>query len=434
MASIHNVGMNTPSPEQALAIDTRVTEIEQSMIKMQRDMKARFARLEALLVNSRPFRVPTPRNDRGLDGDEGKLNLRRDDNFQPKDDNFQLKSCLEAPRCDGNEPRRWINQVKEYFDYNDTPLNDRLLSVAMMLEGPAADWYRWRMNNGLIDSWEDFLMKFKLRFDPLHDVDYFGQLARTRQIGTVMEYQTAFEKILIHIPDASESHLQLLFHSGLKNHLQHEISLLKPATLSESFALARELEAKHETLVQSVAQRQSSWQSNPSRNLTQGLRAAPETPLMPKQTYSFGKVMLVDDDKDIASDPDEIENVEVAGDFSSLNCLEGVTIARSFRLLGNISNSPVEVLLDGVSTYNFIHSKVVEKLQWSASSIPLCVDVEIQDVCLLRSTLRTRWFSKRVRMLWIREDRVRRITMIKKKYHRHKKKSKTRFVKVVESR
>ncbi|KAL3616918.1 hypothetical protein CASFOL_039312 [Castilleja foliolosa] len=37
-------------------------------------------------------------------------------------------------------------------------------------------------------------------------------------------------------------------------------------------------------------------------------------------------------------------------------------------------------------------------------------------------------------MLWIRDDRIQRITMVKKKYHRHKMKSSNCFVKVVESR
>ncbi|KAL3643474.1 hypothetical protein CASFOL_014289 [Castilleja foliolosa] len=406
--------MYNPHPEPTLAIDTHVTEIGQAMVEMQRFMQARFTRLEALLMKQRPFCSQQSGGARDHDDGDREIGVRGDGPFTPK-------PRLEPPRCDGTEPLRWIYQVREYFDYYETPLDDRLRCVTMMLEGPAADWFRWRMNNGLIDSWNDFLTKFKIRFDPLHDVDYFGQLARTRQMSTVMEYQIEFEKILIPITDANECHLQSLFHSGPKNHLQQEVSLLKPTTLSESFALARELEATHQALVQSVSQRQSSWSSNQNRNLTQVLQAAPEIPLLPKSTCCFGKEMLIDDDEDVASDPDEIENVKVARDIFSLNSFMGGTITRSLLLLGNISNSPTEVLIDGGS----IHPKVIEKLQWP---------VDIGDVRLLRSTLRTRWFSKGVRMLWIREDRVRRNTVVKRKYHRHKQKSKNRFVKVVESR
>ncbi|VFR00835.1 unnamed protein product [Cuscuta campestris] len=154
----------------------------------------------------------------------------------------------------------------------ETPPEERLRCVTMMLEGPAADWFRWRRNNGLIDGWEDFVEKFKLRFDPLHYVDYLGQLARVRQVGGVMDYQAAFERVLTHVTDVPEQHLQSLFHAGLKNHLQHEISLLKPTTLSASFALARELEAKHNAIVQSVGSRSGSWNPNASRSFTPGGR------------------------------------------------------------------------------------------------------------------------------------------------------------------
>ncbi|VFQ91342.1 unnamed protein product [Cuscuta campestris] len=108
-----------------------------------------------------------------------------------------------------------------------------------MLEGPAADWFRWRMNGRLITDYEDFVTKFKLRFDALHYVDYFGQLANLRQTGSVMDYQTSFEHVLQHVTGATKENLMSLFHAGLKPHLQHEIALLKPATLSDSFALAR---------------------------------------------------------------------------------------------------------------------------------------------------------------------------------------------------
>ncbi|VFQ77314.1 unnamed protein product [Cuscuta campestris] len=253
-------------------LDARVRDMGHAMVQMQRDLEFRFQRLDAALTTIQTA-VTTIQH---VGGGGGRTRRQLDHHDGNRGGGYQTpKPKLEPPKSDGSEPLRWLYQVKEYFAYYETPPEDRLRCVTMMLEGPAADWFRWRQNNGLIDGWEDFVRKFKLRFDPLHYVDYVGQLARVRQVGGVMEYQAAFEKVLAHVTEVPEPYLKSLFHAGLKNHLQHEISLLKPATLSESFALARELETKHQALVQSVGMKTASWapnsnRSNPSRAMSEG--------------------------------------------------------------------------------------------------------------------------------------------------------------------
>ncbi|VFR00856.1 unnamed protein product [Cuscuta campestris] len=284
------------------------------------------------------------------------------------------KPKLEPPKSDGSEPLRWLYQVKEYFSYYETPPQECLRCVTMMLEGPAADWFRWRYNNGLIDGWEDFVEKFKLCFDPLHYVDYLGQLAWVRQVGGVMEYQAVFEKVLTHVTDVPEQHLQSLFHAGLKNHLQHEISLLKPATLSDSFALARELEAKHNAIVNrppaiSTNTRESTA-STPVRLLTR-------TEKMEKDAkglcYNCDKkwsrdqkcgqfILMMGDEEEDDEGHDTEEEIDVTADISSLHSMAGVTTPRSLRLTGRISGQEVGVLIDGGGTHNFVHPHIVEKL------------------------------------------------------------------------
>ncbi|VFQ77077.1 unnamed protein product [Cuscuta campestris] len=76
------------------------------------------------------------------------------------------------PRCDGTKPVQWLAMVCEYFQFYDVPLVDRLNRVASMLEGSVLAWFNWRMRGGLIDGWTDFVEKFKIRFAPLHDLDY----------------------------------------------------------------------------------------------------------------------------------------------------------------------------------------------------------------------------------------------------------------------
>ncbi|VFQ94565.1 unnamed protein product [Cuscuta campestris] len=210
-------------------LDSRVHEMGHAMVQMQRDLEFRFERLDGALAT-----IQTAVAGLQAGGGGGRIGRHPDHHEGPRGGGFQTqKPKLEPPKSDDTEPLRWLYQVQEYFAYYETPLEDRLRCVTMMLEGPAADWFRWRRNNGLLRDWDDFVAKFKLRFDPLHYVDYVGQLARVRQVAGVMEYQGAFEKVLTHVTDVLQPYLQSLFHAGLKNHPQHEISLLRPETLSE---------------------------------------------------------------------------------------------------------------------------------------------------------------------------------------------------------
>ncbi|KAL3651284.1 hypothetical protein CASFOL_004286 [Castilleja foliolosa] len=91
-------------------------------------------------------------------------------------DNFMAGSRRDPPKSDGSEPLTWLYKAHKYFEFYGTSPDERLRLVASMLEGPAADWFRWRMSSGLIDDWNDFVRKFKQRFAPLFYVDYFDRL------------------------------------------------------------------------------------------------------------------------------------------------------------------------------------------------------------------------------------------------------------------
>ncbi|VFQ64452.1 unnamed protein product [Cuscuta campestris] len=369
---------------------------------MQQDLETRFSRLEATILSNRSILGPPPGGHGSASGSGGEAGTGgRTPGYTPK-------PKLESPKCDGKDPVRWLYKAEEYFKFYDTPPDDRLKCVALMLEGPAADWFRWRMNAGLIDDWHDFIRKFKLRFDPLHFVDYIGQLAKLRQTTGVMEYQTEFERILQHVTGASEETLISLFHAGLKQHLQHEICLLKPTSLSDSFALAHELEAKHAALVTSVSQRQLLW----NRSGSGGIRALPSTLGVPSglgkpapestpatgpikrlsraeklekdakglcyncdqkwsRDHKCGRFFILmgdeEDDQPLVEVPDE---TVVAADISSLHSLMGVSSPRSLRLQGRVGKHEVQVLIDGRSTHNFVHPDLVSKAQLPVSAMP----------------------------------------------------------------
>ncbi|KAL3652035.1 hypothetical protein CASFOL_001716 [Castilleja foliolosa] len=91
-------------------------------------------------------------------------------------DSFRVGLRHDPPKSDGSEPLTWLYKTRKYFEFYGTSPDERLRLVASMLEGPAADWFRWRMSSGLINDWDDFVRKFKQRFAPLFYVDYFDRL------------------------------------------------------------------------------------------------------------------------------------------------------------------------------------------------------------------------------------------------------------------
>ncbi|VFQ97281.1 unnamed protein product [Cuscuta campestris] len=232
-------------------------QLNQAMQQLQRDLKA-------LLTEKRPFEEPHP--------------CRETHDGFAVSANSMTKLKLNMPKCDGMDPLGWLFKIHEYFVFYAVPEESRLSVICLMLEGQALDWFRRCQRNNLLPSWTEFVTSFKLRFDPLNYVDYFGFLSKVRQTGSVLEYQQAFEKVLVNVTGVEESNLQSLFHAGLKTHVQHELMLLKPSSLSESFALARELEAKHAAWATSLGSRPRPSSGPFNKAQTQPLLPLPGAP------------------------------------------------------------------------------------------------------------------------------------------------------------
>ncbi|VFQ74456.1 unnamed protein product [Cuscuta campestris] len=279
------------------------------------------------------------------------------------------------PKTDGSDPLGWLFKAHEYFVFYGVAEDARLPAVSLMLEGPALDWFRWRQRNVLVSSWSDFVSQFKLRFDPLSYVDYFGLLSKS------------------------------LFHAGLKSHLQHEIMLLKPGSLSASFALARELEVKYTAWTSAMPLRREGFRDqtasktpNPPSNLPLLPSSGTKPPLATKSTadlpvrrlsyaerkerdakglcyncdekwvkgHSCGCFLLLFED-DIADDPGAPpDDMVLTVDVSSLHSL---VTPRSLRLSGMINTVVVDVLIDRGSTHNFVHPSIIERAQLPVANV-----------------------------------------------------------------
>ena len=74
---------------------------------------------------------------------------------------------LEVPRFDGHDATGWIFKISQFFDYHDTPDEERITVGSFYMDSPALSWFQWMFKNGLITSWQSLLQALESRFAPL---------------------------------------------------------------------------------------------------------------------------------------------------------------------------------------------------------------------------------------------------------------------------
>ncbi|KAL9426907.1 hypothetical protein AB3S75_033647 [Citrus x aurantiifolia] len=50
---------------------------------------------------------------------------------------------LEFPRYSGDDPTEWFNRVTQFFDYQETTNDQRVVLASFHLEGEANQWWQW---------------------------------------------------------------------------------------------------------------------------------------------------------------------------------------------------------------------------------------------------------------------------------------------------
>ncbi|VFQ75092.1 unnamed protein product [Cuscuta campestris] len=319
---------------------------------------------------------------------------------------------VDAPRFSGEDRTGCLFRVQKYFDYFSTPEDERFHLVAMLIDHPTSEWFRYYQANNCDASWPAFLTVVQQRFDPDYYENYIGLLSKLQQTATVMDYQSAFETLLNKVTGVLETTLIAMYIAGLKQPVQREVKLKSPTTLQATFALARELSACHQEAHPFGSSRRV-WASRPSNAASTGsptplpLPSRP-TPQAPRSTDGhppppqlrivrlttsekaerskkglcwycderwiqghqckrrFLVFMGPDEDEDHGESSEQnsgtCDEALITADISSMHFLAGSPSPRSLKLMGSVHGAPVQVLLDGGSTHNFIHPAVVERL------------------------------------------------------------------------
>ncbi|KAK0571896.1 hypothetical protein LWI29_023257 [Acer saccharum] len=152
---------------------------------------------------------------------------------------------LDFPRFNsGGDPTSWICRAKQFFQIHETPTVDQVTLASFHLEGDAQLWYQLLKQERITITWEEFKQGLHTRFGPNQFFNFFGELTKLQQTGTVEEYQGKFEKLLAragHLPQAQQVSC---FISGLRDTIRTDIQANRPTDLTSAIGLARLYEAR----------------------------------------------------------------------------------------------------------------------------------------------------------------------------------------------
>jgi hypothetical protein len=158
---------------------------------------------------------------------------------------FPKVAKLNFPKFDGFEDStNWVCRAEQFFEFQGTTEEDKVALAAYHLEGEAQLWYQLFKESEEHISWEAMKDWLHVRYGATQFDDFFGDLTKLRQTGTVREYQGQYERLLSRAGRLSVTQQVSGFISGLKESIRPEVQASGPSTLTAAVGLARLYEAR----------------------------------------------------------------------------------------------------------------------------------------------------------------------------------------------
>ena len=134
-------------------------------------------------------------------------------------------------------------QVMQFFEYQESTKDQKLILASFHLEGEANQWWQWLRRSyqeeRRVVTWEIFMEELWARFEPTDCEDFDEALSRVKQTDTLRDYQKEFKRLGNRVQGWTQKALVGTFMGGLKPEISEEIRLFKPRTLKEAINLAR---------------------------------------------------------------------------------------------------------------------------------------------------------------------------------------------------
>jgi hypothetical protein len=140
-----------------------------------------------------------------------------------------------------------LDLIEQFFEFHGTNEGEKLPLAGYHLEGDAQLWYQlFRGGETEEVTWEALKKGLHTRYGPIVFVDFFGDLSKLEQVGSVRDYQVQFERLLTRVRRLAPEHQIGCFVSGLKQDIRTEVQAARPTNLSAAVGLARLYKARQQ--------------------------------------------------------------------------------------------------------------------------------------------------------------------------------------------
>ncbi|MCH79797.1 Ty3/gypsy retrotransposon protein, partial [Trifolium medium] len=159
---------------------------------------------------------------------------------------FQVRSVkLDFPRFDGKDVLNWIFKAEQFFDYHNTPDEDRLMISSVHLDHDVVPWFQMIQRSHPFRSWQEFTRALEMDFGPSAYDCPRAALFKLNQTNSVAEYYKEFNALANRVYGISNEAFLDCFLSGLNGDIRRDVIALEPASLPKAFALAKLFEEKY---------------------------------------------------------------------------------------------------------------------------------------------------------------------------------------------
>ncbi|XP_028802456.1 uncharacterized protein LOC114757550 [Neltuma alba] len=320
---------------------------------------------------------------------------------------------VDFPHFDGSDALDWIFKAERYFKYFEIQDPQRLMIASVHLDGDVLPWFQMMEKSGRIPTWSIFAKAVEAQYGPTQFECPRSQLFKLTQQGLggkLEEYNQKFLALANRTEEIPEAALLDCYLGGLLPELKRDVLLQRPPTVLHAMSIARLFTDMATTGFSAMKNSTGSGnipkaivpytgaRSNPSATGLGGgksnlppLLPTPKMPPIKKMTAAEMQIrrekglyytcdakftpthrcpnkqlMLLQSEGESNEEEDETPEI-IEADATlhhlSLYALRGTQGPATIRFQGTIQGTTVQILLDGGSSDNFIHPRIVAHLR-----------------------------------------------------------------------
>ncbi|KAL3641671.1 hypothetical protein CASFOL_012486 [Castilleja foliolosa] len=245
-----------------------------------------------------------------------------------------------------------------------------------MLKGEAVDWFYWRWQYGLFSNWDDFVLRFKQRFDPMYYVGHFDQLKKSQPLETSSEDITSLSSSIAAIK-ATVAEIQ----RNLISNAPQGCAIRDVADTDGLISQTKHVEVQD--MVEDT-----------------GMVELVEFEECDASIF-LDDIISLEGEKDVTAKLNSVETVDHIKKVVENECKGVVPCAKIFDLASSDFDFNLGEFHDWSVKFGNIDFVFILGVRDQSEKRRKRDAIKASQTYFLSYTLRTRWFFKRGRMLWI---------------------------------